>query len=191
MCSLNFCCGNKRCRSRQAQLISRRQMSRLRGDFPPGTHCPGIELELRCVRGQGVIPRVPWVPSSGPLCPSYRIRYPLAAKANWWPGQAAPATIPCLGCHLGNCSRPGPPFSLPRKGCFLFPLSFVGHLEGGEEPLQTKGQEGRAGRWQGGAGCCPLGGLSPLVQVIFLALPGVFFTHYQPLGHPPAPSQRR
>lgn len=140
---------------------------------------------------RGSYPGVPWVPSSGPPCPSFRIRHPLAAKVNWWPGQAAPATTPCLGCHLGNCSRPVLPFSLPRKSCFLFPLSFVGPLEGGEEPPQTKGQEGRAGRWQGGAGCYPLGGLSPLVQVIFLALPGVFFTHYQPLGHPPALSQRK
>lgn len=124
--------------------------TRLQGDFPPGSHCPGIELELRCVHGEGVTPRVPWVPSSGPLCPSFRIRHPLAAKANWWPGQAAPATTPCLGCHLGNCSRPGPPFFLPRKSCFLFPLSCVGHLEGGEEPPQNKGQEGRArevARW--------------------------------------------
>lgn len=54
----------------------------------------GFELELRFVRGQGVTPQVPWVPYSGPLCPSFRIGHPLAAKANWWPGLVAPVTAP-------------------------------------------------------------------------------------------------
>lgn len=135
--------------------------------------------------------RVPWVPSSGLLCPSFRIRHPLAAKANWWPGQAAPATTPCLGCQLGNCSRPGP--LLPtQERLFFIPFKLCGPSEGGEEPLKTKDRrvgQGRVGKV--GCGAAHWVASSRPVQVIFLALPGVFFTHCQPLGHPPSPSQRR
>ena len=136
-----FCCGNKGLRSRQAQLISRRQtLTGSRGDFLPCSHCPGI-LTGAQVRswlgvGVGITPLVPCVLSSGPLCPSFRIRHPLAAKANWWPGQAAPVSVPCLSCYLGNCMRPGA--ALLRRSCFSFPLTFVFPLGGGEEPPKPR-----------------------------------------------------
>lgn len=136
-----FCCGNKGLRSRQAQLISRRQtLTRSRGDFLPRSRCPGIltgaQVRSWLAVGARITPLVPCVLSSGPLCPSFRIRHPLAAKANWWPGQAAPVSAACLSCYRGNCMSPGA--ALLRRSCFSFPLTFVFPLGRGEEPPKPR-----------------------------------------------------
>lgn len=147
------------------------------GDCLLGSHCPGLltGVQVRSWSGghaPGALGPVLWAAVS---LIQNRTSSCSQSQLVAWPGGSCHRSL--LGLPPWKLHKARAPLAPMQERLFSFPLSFKGPLEGGEEPPQTKGQEGRAGRWQGGAGCCPLGGSSPLVQAISLALLGVFLTH--------------